>query len=299
MSGTKKLIVHPYILLLIAVLAVAVSSIMIKASSSPTSVAGMYRLFMTVVIMLPIVPWKLIKTIRLSGKEWMILLSAGFFLGLHFLLWMESLRYTSVASSMVILSLQPFFVMIGAYFLFKERITLGISICMAIAVAGSVVIAWGDIGLSQEAIWGDILSLLGTIAVAAYMLAGQKISDKIPAYLYSVLVFFIGGFVMFLYNLAIQVPLTGYPSSEWMYFLLLAIIPTIFGQLIFNLLLKHIGATTVSMGIIGEPILAIIMAYIVLHETIGLSQAFGGVLTIMGMGMYFYLKSLALKPRIN
>lgn len=74
--------------------------------------------------------------------------------------------------------------------------------------------------------------------------------------------------------------------------MLLAIIPTIFGQYIFNLLLKSIGATTVSVGIIGEPVLAIVLAYLLLGETISLFQFIGGIITLFGMGMYFWAKSL-------
>ncbi|NOU93284.1 EamA family transporter [Paenibacillus sp. LMG 31456] len=291
MIDQKKLSVHPYFLLLISVLAVAVSSIMIKSSLAPTSVAGMYRLFITVVIMLPFVPWRIIKTIHLKAKDWVTLIFVGILLGLHFLFWMESLRYTSVASSMVILTLQPFFVMMGSYYMFKERVTLPISLCMVAAVVGSIVIAWGDIGVSRTALYGDLLSLLGTIAISIYMLAGQKISNRIPANIYSVFVFFLGGVVMLVYSVANNYSLTDYQSSEWLYFMLLAVIPTIFGHFIFNLLLKHVGATTVSVGVIGEPVLAIMLAYVFLGEMIGPSQFVGGLLTIVGMGMYFWLKS--------
>jgi len=123
-------------------------------------------------------------------------------------------------------------------------------------------------------------------------LAGQKVSGKINASLYSIFVFFIGGTVMLVYNLINNVSLINYASSDWIYFFLLAIIPTIFGQYIFNLLLKSIGATTVSVGIIGEPVLAIVLAYLLLGETISLFQFLGGIITLFGMGMYFWAKSL-------
>ncbi|MDQ8739126.1 DMT family transporter [Paenibacillus sp. LHD-38] len=217
---------------------------------------------------------------------------AGLFLGLHFLFWMESLVYTSVASSMVILSLQPLFVMIGSYFLFKEQANLLTVFCLIVALFGSIIIAWGDIGISREALIGDGLSLIGTLFVSAYLLAGQKVSRKIDVNVYSIIVFFIGGTVMLVYNLLNHFSLVEYDSSEWTYFLLLAIIPTIFGQYIFNLLLKSIGATTVSVAIIGEPVLAIILAYLLLGETITFFQFLGGMMTLIGMGMYFWSKSL-------
>ncbi|TVY02147.1 DMT family transporter [Cohnella terricola] len=287
----SNVVVNPYILLIISVLAIAISSIMIKSSHTPPSVAGMYRLYITVLIMLPFVSWKKLRFTRLTKCDWSLILSAGFFLGLHFLFWMESLSYTSVASSMVILTLQPLFVMIGSYFIFKERVNKLMVVSMITAVFGSIIIAWGDIGVSREALIGDGLSLLGTVSIAAYMLAGQKVSHKIPANVYSVIVFFIGGSVMLIYSLMNNSSFTDYGSSDWMYFLLLALIPTIFGHFIFNLLLKSIGATTVSVGVIGEPVLAIILAYFILGEAVAASQIIGGLLTIVGMGVYFGAKS--------
>ncbi|QYK65434.1 DMT family transporter [Paenibacillus sp. S02] len=283
---------HPYILLLISILSVSISSIMIKSSDTPTSVAGMYRLYMSVLIMLPFVPWKMFRSLEMNKKDWSTVFIAGLFLGLYFLFWMESLVYTSVASSMVILSLQPLFVMMGSYFMFRERANILTILCLIAALVGSIIIAWGDIGISREALIGDGLSLLGTILVSAYMLAGQKVSHKINANLYSVIVFFIGGSVMLVYNLLNHYSLIEYDSSDWMYFFLLAVIPTIFGQYIFNLLLKSMGATTVSVGIIGEPVLAIILAYLFLGEIISAFQFIGGIMTLFGMGMYFWAKSL-------
>ncbi|MGV2882222.1 DMT family transporter [Paenibacillus taichungensis] len=282
---------HPYLLLFISILSISISSILIKSSDTPTSVAGMYRLFITVILMLPFVPWKSLRNLKMSKKDWSVVLLAGLFLGLHFLFWMESLVHTSVASSMVILSLQPLFVMLGSYFIFKEQANMVTILCLATALAGSVIIAWGDIGVSREALIGDGLSLLGTIAVSAYMLAGQKVSHKIDANVYSVIVFFLAGSVLLIYSLFNHISLTGYNTSDWMYFLLLAIIPTIFGQFLINLLLKSLGATTVSVGIIGEPVLAIILAFVFLGETISLFQFIGGMMTVIGMGVYFWAKS--------
>ncbi|WP_244316296.1 EamA family transporter [Paenibacillus brasilensis] len=103
---------------------------MIKSSHTPTSVAGMFRLYMSVIFMLPFLPWKMLRSLKMTKKDWGTVFLAGLFLGLHFLFWMESLVYTSVASSMVILSLQPLFVMIGSYFVFRERANLFTIFCL-------------------------------------------------------------------------------------------------------------------------------------------------------------------------
>ncbi|MBO2537775.1 DMT family transporter [Rummeliibacillus suwonensis] len=289
----NKLPVSPTIPLLIGVVAISFSSILVKWSEAPASILGMYRLFFTIIILFPFLPWKQMKHIskKLTLKDWTLLFISGIFLGLHFLFWMDSLKHTTVASSMILTTLEPVFVMIGAYFLFKEKTSpIGLlSVCLAIT--GSIIIASGDIGLSSTALYGDFLSILGTLAVAIHMLAGQNLCRKIPPSIYSTFVFLIGGTILLFYNLANNVSLVHYAKNDWIIFLLLAFIPNIFGHVLFNWLLKYVDATTISMSILGEPIGAIILAYLLLGEGITLLQTIGGVLAIFGVGIFLKTKS--------
>jgi drug/metabolite transporter (DMT)-like permease len=227
-------------------------------------------------------------------KEWLMLAVSGVFLGLHFLFWMESFSHTTVASAMILTALEPVFVVIGAYFLFKEKTSKVGIISILIAVSGSVIIASGDIGVSKTALYGDLLSILGTVAVSVHMLAGQELCRKMPSIIYSFAVFLIGGLVLFVYNICTNVSLTQYDIKDWWIFLLLALIPNIFGHALFNWLLKYVGATTISMAILGEPIGAIILAYFLLGEMTTASQLVGG--TIVMISVMVFLKYKAAEP---
>ncbi|ANS77078.1 multidrug transporter [Paenibacillus yonginensis] len=257
----------------------------------------MYRLFFTLVLITPMLRKLSLRAIfkDLSRKELLLLLLAGVFLGLHFLLWMESLAHTSVASSMILLSLQPVFIMLGSFFMFKERTTGGGVLALSVAVIGSAVTAWGDVGLSSEAMYGDVLSLLGAVTSSLYMLTGQNLVRRIPPIAYSYIVFAVGGIVMLIYNLAKGVVLFDYDSKEWVLFLLLAIVPTIFGQMLFNRLLGSLGATTISMVIVAEPAVAILLAAFLLNEKLTLLHGVGGVLTLAGIGLFFWFKQMMIK----
>lgn len=280
--------IPPIAVLLIGILAISFSAIFIKWSSAPASVIGMYRLLFTVLLMLPFL-WPHRSTIRLlSGRDWGLLLLSGLFLGLHFLLWIGSLFYTSVASSTILLTLQPVFVMAGAYLLFQERIGLKALLSMAIAIVGTILIGWGDIGLSKTALVGDILSVLGTLAVSGYMLVGQNLRPRMSSLVYSVLVFLFAAAMLGVYNMAAGIPMVGYASREWGIFLLLAIVPTVFGHFMFNWLLKYVNATTISMSILGEPAGAVLLAYWLLGEKLTGFQVVGGMLAVAGVWMFLH-----------
>jgi drug/metabolite transporter (DMT)-like permease len=286
--------ISPIIPLLIGMIAISFSPIFVRYSDAPASIQGMYRMLFTVILMLPF-GTKHLHTIRLiSRKDWLLLSIAGFFLALHFLLWMESISYTSIASSTIILALEPVFVMIGAYFVFKDRAGKFAIIGLALALMGAFCVGSGDIGLSKSAFTGDVLSFLGTLAVAVNMLIAKRILSRVPSYLYSLIVFAITVICFAIYNLCTDVPYTGYAGNEWFLFLLLAIVPTVFGHMIFNWLLQYVKTTTISMSVLAEPVGASLLGMIIFNEMISTFQLVGGILIMIGL--LLYLKSENSKP---
>jgi drug/metabolite transporter (DMT)-like permease len=210
---------------------------------------------------------------------------------------MGSLKLTTVASSTILLSLQPIFVMIGAYIGFKEKTSKSAMLCMVVAIIGASMIGWGDIGISITNIKGDILSILGTIVVAIHMLIGQSLLKSIPSTLYSFMVFLVAVMVFALYNMTLEIPMTGYSHADWGIFLLLAIVPTVFGHVLFNWLLKQVTAATISMAILGEPVGASLLAILLLNESLSLTQFIGGIIVLLGL--YFFLQNTRKQHKNN
>lgn len=283
---TKQTPLPVPLLMVVGIIAISFSSIFIKWSDAPASVQGMYRLLFTSLLMLPFTrPYR--GTVQvLKGKDWLMLAASGTMLALHFLLWMGSLSYTSVASSTMIMALEPVFVMAGGYILYKEKTAVKAMSGMGIAIVGACIIGWGDIGVSTDNLKGDLLSFGGTAAVALHMLIGQRLVARMPSYLYSLIVFIIAAGVFAVYNLAAGIPFFDYPPAEWGIFLLLAIVPTVFGHILFNWMLQFVPPTTVSMSVLGEPVGASILAYLLLGEELKQLQWAGSVLVLMGLAVY-------------
>ncbi|CAM2880670.1 DMT family transporter [Paenibacillus sediminis] len=288
-----------FIPLFIAIVAVSFSSIFVKWSDAPASIQGMYRLLFTVILMLPFGRKHVNQIPYISKQNWILLILSGFFLALHFLLWMGSLKYTTVASSTMILALEPVFVMIGSFILYKEKTALSSLLGMFIAIGGVAFIAWGDIGVSTTQLYGDILSVLGTAAVAFHMLAGQKVLSQVSSYLYSIIVFTCAVVVFAVYNAVMGISFTNYEASDWGIFTLLAVVPTVFGHLLFNWLMQYISATTVSMSILGEPVGASILAWILLGERLSTLQTIGGVFTLFGLILFMRTKQHIHEPPVT
>lgn len=290
-SSSPKIILP----LFISIVAISFAAIFVKWSDAPATVLSMYRMILATLFLLPIVYIRRAEFRHVTGREWRLLAFSGVFLALHFALWFGSLKLTTVASSTIILALQPIVSLIGGFLVFRERTTRAALLTMFVAVVGAVMIGWGDFGLSQAAILGDILSFLSVIAVVGYLLIGQSAVKKVSHWIYSFSVFGFAGITLVLYNLIAGVSFTGYSGQDWGIFLLLAIVPTI-SHMINNWLLKYVNATTISMSILGEPVGATLLAVWLLGERLTGWQLVGGVLVLSGVFL-FLLQQMRRKPK--
>ena len=290
---------NPNIAVVIGVISVSSSAVLVKlADSAPAAIIANYRLLFAVLIMLPVVLMKYRHEFRfIHKKDWIFSILAGIFLAFHFILWFESLNYTSVASSVVLVTLQPIFAFLGTYLFFKERFSYGSLISMIIALFGSIIISWGDFQISGMALFGDILALLGAVAVTAYFLFGQRVRKNLSLMTYTFIVYSISTLTLILYNIGLQNPFFGYSASHWWIFLALAIFPTFFGHTLFNWALRWLSTSKISMGNVFEPVGATILAYLILGETVTWYQLLGG--TIVVFGLFLFILSTTRKVKVT
>lgn len=287
MNNTRTFSV--YLLLFIGVFALSASAIFVKLSSAPAPIIAAYRMVFSTLLLLPILflrkgTFKEIQS--LTKKQWLLGILAGAFLAIHYGLWFESLRFTSVASSTVFVTLQPLFAFIGGYFFFGERLK-GFAFAGGIlAIVGSFIIGWGDFKIGGAALFGDILALLGAVTITVYFFIGQHLRKVLSLVPYALIAYSTSALFLLGYSLALGYPLTGYPSSDWMCFFGLAFISTILGQTIFNWLIKWLNTSTISMSILGEPIGTCIFAYFIFGDVVTTQQLIGSGIILFGIFLF-------------
>nr|WP_245833135.1 DMT family transporter [Oceanobacillus timonensis] len=278
------------ILLVITIICISLSAILVKLSDAPSTIMVMYRMFLACVLILPMVFKYRHSFTKINQKEWMAIVFAGIFLAAHFGLWFESLKHTTVASSTLILALQPAIALILGMIFFKEKLDMRIVAAMGIAFIGVVIVGGGSLGGGSAAFLGNILSFLAVISVVLYLMIGQRNVKSINHWVYSFFVFLVAGITVAVFNLIGGLAFTGYSTNDWMVFVMLAIFPT-GAHIIFNLLLNYVNTTTVSMATLGEPVGASILAVILLQEMLTPVEMIGGVLIIVGIFYFLRLQS--------
>jgi drug/metabolite transporter (DMT)-like permease len=271
-----------FLLLPVGIIAISTASIFIKLCDAPALIIAAYRMVLASLMLMPFAGrHKIWKGWRRNELGWFLL--SGFFLSLHFAFWIASLKYTSVASSVVLVNTHPIFVGIGAWLFLKERLGMNLILGITLSVLGSGLISYGDMALSEEALMGDGLALLGAIAASGYFLFGRKMRKNQDLLSYIFPVYSTAGLVLVIFSLILQKPFFGYPLSTYLFLFLIALIPQSIGHTTFNWALKYLPASMVSITILGEPVGSTILAYFILSEGLTPWKVIGGISIFAGI----------------
>jgi drug/metabolite transporter (DMT)-like permease len=301
MNPPKRPPIPPIVAIMVGILAVSTASIFIRFAQEevPSLVIAAWRLTIASLILVPIAATRHKTELRgLSRKGLLLALLSGTFLALHFATWITSLQYTSVASSVVLVSTIPLWVALLSPITIKEPIGKAVFMGLVFALIGGVIVAISDTcsitqgGVScpnmsefmqGQAFLGDALAVCGAIAGAGYLLIGRKLRANMSLVSYISLVYGMAAIVLIIIMLVAGLNFFGYSPQSYVWLILLAIIPQLIGHSTFNWALAYLSAAFVSITLLGEPIGSTILAYIILHEKPTPVKLIGGALILVGI----------------
>lgn len=271
-------------MILLGVLSASASSVLFRLAQAEPLVVAFYRLlFSTLMLSVPFL-WR--RWERMDRRDLWLSMLSGLFLAAHFATWFFSLTLTSITSSTVLVSTHPFLVMLVAFVLYGERPGRKALAGVALAVFGAIVVGWGDFRLDAGALRGDLLAFLGAVAVAGYFLIGRHVRQRVGAMQYSIIAYASASVALLAGAMAMGNPLTGFAAPTWWVFAGLALFPTLFGHTLFNWALKYVKPAVVSVSVLGEPIGATLLAWLIWRSTPGPVILAGGLLLLLGIGLF-------------
>lgn len=290
----KYLEKHPIIMIFVGIIGISLSSILVKYSAAPSAVTAAWRLLWTVILMTPVVFGK--KSVYkelLSVNKGVLVKSivSGLFLAIHFVVWFESLKHTSVASSTTIVCTEVIWVALGYCLFLKGKLSGKAIAAIGITFGGSALIALADSGSTGLHLYGDFLALIAAIAVAVYTLLGRVVRQDTSTSVYTYLVYTACAFVLLMLCLVQGHSLLGHGTSAILVGFLLSVFSTILGHSIFSWCLKYFSPSFVSASKLCEPVAAAVMAAVLFGEIPGGVQIAGSVLILGGVLYYSKLEN--------
>jgi drug/metabolite transporter (DMT)-like permease len=220
---------------------------------------------------------------RMDGQTFKVCLVSGAFLAFHFATWLTSLELTTVASSVLLVSTTPVFVALAARPVFGERLSRYGWLGILIALAGTGLVSGTDLG--ESSVGGDLLAILGAVGAAGYVMAGREARLKVGVLEYAVVTYGVAAFLLLPICLVAGSPLSGYDASTWWALAAIIVGPQLFGHTVINQTLSDIDATTVSVTVMAEPIIATVAAWVLFEEVPSWQIYPGGAAILLGIYM--------------
>ncbi len=298
-ASEDKTRISPILALGLGIVAASTSSIFIRfaQNDAPSLVIAAYRLSIASLILAPFLFRQREKLRELSKAQYKLAFLSGLFLALHFGAWITSLEYTNVTSSVVLVQTTPLFVAAFSPLLLGEIPSRRTLIGLGLAFGGVLMIAVSDTCVFSEefsciattsdggtnVLLGDLLALLGGAAGAAYLIIGRRLRSDFSLLIYIGLVYSSAAIFLIIAVITSGHNLFGYPPITYLWFLLLAIFPQLIAHSTYNWALRYLPATKVSITLLGEPIAAAVLAYLVLSELPSPLRIAGAAMVLFGV----------------
>lgn len=275
------------VFLAVGMVSISSAAILVRlCDDAPAAVTAAARLCIATLVLLPLLAvMRGPRILRVPRHLIGPILLGGVFLAAHFFFWMTSLWHTSVMSSVVIVTTNPIFVGIGSLLFFKEKMHRNLIFGILLAGIGGLVInfAGGAEGSSTDSSYGNLLALCGAWTASGYLLVGRRVRRELDNLSYMLAVYGIAGLILLGFCALKGYSAMGYRPATYGWFVLLAVVPQLFGHGSLNYALQHVSATMVAVCILAEPIGASILAMIFLKETPGVLQVAGGLIILAGI----------------
>jgi drug/metabolite transporter (DMT)-like permease len=223
------------VLMSIAVLAVATSGPLMAATAAPALAIAFWRNALGSAAVVPAALLTARAELRgLDRRERRLALVAGVFLALHFATWVPALDYTTVASATALVATQPVWVALIA-----RR--------QGVDVSGRV---WAGIAVAM--VGALLLTGADGVFAAAYMTAGSAVRRSVSTTTYTALCYSTCAALLLVVCVVGRQELSGYDGETWLKLLAITAGAQLLGHSLFNVVLRSISATVVSLSILLE-----------------------------------------------
>ncbi len=294
--------VDPMIGVAVAIAAISTSAILVRWSGAPSVVKAFYRVLFMAVAVAPFALRDADALRAISRRDLVFAVVSGLALAAHFASFFESLELTTVAASVTLITTQPIFVGVAAAALLDERLTPRMIGGMAVALAGAFCMSVGPLVVdpllgggdivaalgtafagSATQLYGNALALAGAVVGAVYTLSGRSLRQRLPLFAYTFVVYAVCAAALGFLAVGTDAPLLGYPQTEWVLFLAMALFPGMFGHTVINWALKYVESSVVSVSLLGEPVGSTILALALLGEVPEAVTVLGGAVVLLGI----------------
>lgn len=272
------------LVLVTGVIAISWAAPLIRlAEPAPALAIAALRLVIAAPPMVGIALWRGERDLgRIEARDrWLLVLSAVA-LAAHFAFWVVSVQRTSILASVVLVTMQPLFVAIGAWLFLHERPTREVNLGILLGVLGAAMLV-GAGASDAGTLSGNLFALVGGVMSSVYLVIGRGARRRLSTATYGAVVYSLTAVILVALAVGTGTALGGHPASSYGYIVLLALVPQLIGHNAMNWALGSLSAAVVAVAILGEPVGSALIAAVLLDEVPTLLEAAGGAVVLAGV----------------
>lgn len=274
----------PYLALTGGILCIAWSAIFVRWTDIPGPASAFYRMLIPALVLAP--TWFMgPRSAGVDRKTLLVIAVGGLFFALDLAFFNTSILQTSAANATLLGNNTPVFVGLLSWMIFRQRPSAAFWIGLLLAMAGSVVIVWGDLARHFKLGWGDAMALTASACFAVYMMATERVRKTTSTLVFLRLAMISSALFLLLINLALGISLRVPPGRSWAALFGLGLVSQLGGYLALTYALGHLPATAASISLLTQGPLTAVLAALLLAEPLAGSQILGGALVLAGVGL--------------
>lgn len=211
------------------------------------------------------------------------ILLAGLFFAGDLFFWHLAILATTVANATFLATTAPIWVALGAWLVLAETIGTRILAGLALCILGGFALMGESYGFAPARLMGDVYGLATAVFFGAYILAIRAGRGRHGAAQLVFLSTLITTACLFVVAFALEPHLLPRSLAGAAALLALALISQVAGQGLLAIALGTLPATFSSLVIFLEAVAAAAFGWVLLGEALGLAQALGGLLILLGI----------------
>lgn len=287
MDNNKK----SYLFLIAGAILIAFSPVLIKDAGAPGTVSVFYRLFFgTITLIIPFSLSRIKNQEKLNLKGILFATLAGLSLAIDMSMWSKGIMDSNAAMPTLTANLTPLWVGIGALIIFKEKQTLKFWFGLTLALVGISFLIIQDLYQPNGIFKGLMLGFLAGIFYAGFMLltqAGRQYLNTISFLFFSSLAttVFLGISILFQ-----NLEFVGYSTKAWVIFVIMGVMIQAVAWFLINFAQGYLPASLVAPTLLAQPVIAGVIAYLMLGEQLTAWQIAGGIIVVTGIYTVHFAK---------
>jgi len=272
--------------LLIGGAAIGGSPIFVRLSEVGPMATAFWRVALALI---PLLAWSWFRGESANDRrpqklsEYALLILPGVFLAIDLAAWHYALTKTSVANATLLANLAPVFVTLASWRLFRARISTVFVIGLVTAVAGVVTLKGGPMALGEGNLVGDGVAVVAAMFYAGYILAIGRLRSLFGTV--RIMIWSTASAAICMLPMAVVFEQSLFPVTAfgWAMLFGLAFVSHAGGQVAITYALAYLPPAFSSLTLLLQPVVAAILAWILLAEPVGLMQAIGGAIVLIGI----------------